>query len=109
MEKYKNCNESQSDEVNGVGSIPVWSGGMDFEEMSFLWFSLDKIVCFIGCMVSGMYATVARNNRLQLAATTNYFRRQSYKKHQRHRETFEQIKITRVILINSHSLTHCCA
>jgi len=29
----KNCNESQSDEVNGVGSIPVWSGGMDFEEI----------------------------------------------------------------------------
>jgi len=27
------CNESQSDEVNGVGSIPVWSGGMDFEEI----------------------------------------------------------------------------
>jgi len=26
-------NESQSDEVNGVGSIPVWSGGMDFEEI----------------------------------------------------------------------------
>jgi len=31
--KYKNCNESQSHEVNGVGSIPVWSGGMDFEEI----------------------------------------------------------------------------
>jgi len=28
-----NCNESQSDEVNGVGSIPVWIGGMDFEEI----------------------------------------------------------------------------
>ena len=27
------CNESQSDEVNGVDSIPVWSGGMDFEEI----------------------------------------------------------------------------
>jgi len=33
-QKYKNCNESQSDEVNGVGSIPVWSGGMDFEEIA---------------------------------------------------------------------------
>ena len=32
-QKYKNCNESQSDEVNSEGSIPVWSGGMDFEEM----------------------------------------------------------------------------
>ena len=31
--KYKNCNESQSDEVNGVGCIPVWSGGMDSEEI----------------------------------------------------------------------------
>ena len=31
--KYKSCNESQSDEVNGVGSIPVWSGVMDFEEI----------------------------------------------------------------------------
>ena len=30
--KYKNCYESQSDEVSGVGSIPVWSGGMDFAE-----------------------------------------------------------------------------
>jgi len=29
----KNCNESQSDEVNDVGSIAVWSGGMDFEEI----------------------------------------------------------------------------
>ena len=28
----KKCNESQSD-VNGVGSIAVWSGGMDFEEI----------------------------------------------------------------------------
>jgi len=26
----KNCNESQSDEVNGVSGIPVWSGGTDF-------------------------------------------------------------------------------
>ena len=36
MSKYYDmcyCNESQSDEVNGVGSIPVWSGGMDFEEI----------------------------------------------------------------------------
>jgi len=24
---------SPHDEVNGVGSIPVWSGGMDFEEI----------------------------------------------------------------------------
>jgi len=32
-QKYKNCIESQSDEVNGVGSIPVWSGRMDFEEI----------------------------------------------------------------------------
>ena len=32
-ESLKNCNESQSDEVNGVGSILVWSGGMDFEEI----------------------------------------------------------------------------
>jgi len=31
--KYKNCNKSQSDEVNGVGSIPIWSGEMDFEEI----------------------------------------------------------------------------
>jgi len=31
--KYKNCDESQSDEVNGVGSIPVRSGGVDFEEI----------------------------------------------------------------------------
>ena len=31
--KYKNCNESQSDKVNGVGSIPLQSGGMDFEEI----------------------------------------------------------------------------
>jgi len=31
--KYKNCNKSQSDEVNGVGSIPVRSGGTDFEEI----------------------------------------------------------------------------
>jgi len=29
----KKCNESQSHEVNGMGSIPVWSGGMDFEEI----------------------------------------------------------------------------
>jgi len=33
FKQTKNCNESQSDEVNGVGSIPVWSGGMDFEEI----------------------------------------------------------------------------
>jgi len=31
--KYKNCNESQNNEVNGVGSIPVWSGGINFEEI----------------------------------------------------------------------------
>ena len=31
--KYKNFHESQSHEVNGVGSIPVWSGGMNFEEI----------------------------------------------------------------------------
>jgi len=30
---HLSCNESQSHEVNGVGSIPVWSGGMDFEEI----------------------------------------------------------------------------
>ena len=31
--KYKNCNENRSDEVNGMGSIPAWSEGMDFEEI----------------------------------------------------------------------------